>query len=488
MNQEQKSTYQRTQIADTENFVLSAMLLKNGECIPKVLELLNADDFAAPANRIFFAAIVKIFLRGEVPNVLTLSKDLMASGEFDKVGIEKVYSLTEWANTTAYVEQFCKDIKAASDNRKLIEIASKIAQNAREGVLNPSDIVRDTQAALDALQANYEVSQLTDANSYLEHDFFADLEDEANSAVISTGFWNLDQNLPLTPGLYIFGAEPAMGKTTFIWQLLENLARDGCSCVYCSYEMSKKAMFRKSVARTIFTDIDPTTELTAANLHNNFKYLSHEMTIRGAVNKIRDANMDLKVLELHGENIDNLIRKLTPLANTDKQLVICIDYVQIVAVEGKDGKAAVDEVLRRLSVFQRDTNSIIFVVSSFNRAGYRQPISYSSFKESGALEYSAVALLGLQLAAVNKISGKENAIELDKIISAALKAQPRQVILRCIKYRNGSNFDCFFNYYSAHDTFEPCDGFLSTDGEDIADPPAPSQTVGAKQRKNQGLD
>ena len=204
--------------------------------------------------------------------------------------------------------------------------------------------------------------------------------------------------------------------------------------------------------------------MTASNLHNNFKYLNHEITIRAAMSKLRDAKLDLRVLELHGENIDNLIRKLTPLASTDKQLVVCIDYVQIVAVEGKDGKAAVDEVLRRLSVFQRDTNSIIFVVSSFNRAGYRQPITYASFKESGALEYSAVALLGLQLAAVNKITGKENAIELDKLISDALKAQPRQVILRCIKYRNGSNFDCCFNYYSAHDTFEPCDGFDEIEG------------------------
>ena len=430
MIQEKMSTgsqdTKRAQIADTEKFVLSAMLLKNGECIPVVIEALKPDDFAEPVNRKLFAAIVKIYLRGEIPNVLTLSKDLMASGELNDIGIEKVYSLTEWANTTAYVEQFCRDIKAAADNRRLVNIAAKINEDAKTGTVTVADIIASATAAFSAITAETEQSQFSDATSYLEHDFFSDLEDDSKSADISTGFDNLDQNLSLMPGLYIFGAEPAMGKTTFIWQLLENLARQGCSCVYCSYEMSKKAMFRKSVARTIFTDDDPTTDLTASNLHTNIKYLNHEMTIRAAVNKLRVANLDLRVLELHGENIDNLIRKLTPLASTDKQLVVCIDYVQIVAVEGKDGKAAVDEVLRRLSVFQRDTNSIIFVVSSFNRAGYRQPITYASFKESGALEYSA----------------------------DALKAQPRQVILRCIKYRNGSNFDCFFNYFSAHDTFE----------------------------------
>ena len=478
MNQEKMSIYPYPQIADTENFVLSAMLLKNGECVPAVIESLKPDDFAEPANRILFAAIVKIYLRGEIPNLLTLTRDLLKSCDLDKVGIEKVYSLTEWANTTAYVPQYCRDIKAAADNRRLVDIANKIAENAAKGTVSTADIISTATAAFSAITAETEQSQFTDATSYFEHDFFADLEDEAKSANVSSGFWNFDENLSLTPGLYIFGAEPAMGKTTFIWQLLENLARQGCSCVYCSYEMSKKAMFRKSVARTIFTDIDPTTELTASNFCNNFKYLNSELTIRGAVNKLRDAHLDLKVLELHGENIDTLIRRLTPLASTDKQLVICIDYVQIVAVEGKDGKAAVDEVLRRLSVFQRDTNSIIFVVSSFNRAGYRQPITYASFKESGALEYSAVALLGLQLAAVNKITGKENAIQIDKIISDALKSHPRQVILRCIKNRNGSNFDCCFNYYSAHDTFEPCDSFGEVD-----DPPEISQTDNNAKRK-----
>lgn len=39
-------------------------------------------------------------------------------------------------------------------------------------------------------------------------------------ANVSSGFDNLDENLSFTPGLYIFGAEHAMGKTTFTWRAI----------------------------------------------------------------------------------------------------------------------------------------------------------------------------------------------------------------------------------------------------------------------------
>ncbi len=33
--------------------------------------------------------------------------------------------------------------------------------------------------------------------------------------------------------------------------------------------------------------------------------------------------------------------------------------------------------------------------------------------------------------------------------------QPRELQLKCLKNRQGNNYDCYFNYYSAHDYFEP---------------------------------
>ena len=42
-------------------------------------------------------------------------------------------------------------------------------------------------------------------------------------------------------------------------------------------------------------------------------------------------------------------------------------------------------------------------------------------------------------------------------IDTAKKQQPRQIQLKCLKNRQGYNYDCYFKYFSAHDYFEPCE-------------------------------
>ncbi len=45
----------------------------------------------------------------------------------------------------------------------------------------------------------------------------------------------------------------------------------------------------------------------------------------------------------------------------------------------------------------------------------------------------------------------------------AKKQQPRQIQLKCLKNRQGNNYDCFFNYFSTHDCFTPCEKFGDND-------------------------
>ena len=60
---------------------------------------------------------------------------------------------------------------------------------------------------------------------------------------------------------------------------------------------------------------------------------------------------------------------------------------------------------------------------------------------------------------MNNLKGYNNLSELRKRIEQAKKQQPRQINLKCLKNRHGTNYDCFFNYHSAHDCFESCERF-----------------------------
>ena len=272
-----------------------------------------------------------------------------------------------------------------------------------------------------------------------------------------TGFANLDAKQIFSPGLYIIGAVPAAGKTTFCWQLLEQLAERGEDCIYCSYEMSKLELFTKTAARRLFLH-DAKTALTAAQIR------------RGVVSKALDeviletakTKANLSVLELQDETTDDLLSRLKPLC-TDKAKapVVCLDYLQIVPSSKETTKLGVDDSVRKLKKFQRDTNTTFIVISSFNRANYMQGVSFESFKESGNIEYTADVVWSLQENDLNSIN-LNNIGNRSKRTDDAKNKQPCRIQLKCLKNRQGTNYDCFFNYYAAYDCFASCEKLETT--------------------------
>ena len=301
------------------------------------------------------------------------------------------------------------------------------------------------------------VLHLTD---YFANQLKADIDSLKKYANRLTGFKNIDDQQFFSPGLYVIGATPAAGKTTFCWQLLEQLAERGEDCIYCSYEMSGLELFTKTAARRLFLK-DKQTSLTAADIRRG----SWSAQLDCVINEVANSKTNLQVLELQDESIDELLIRLKPLClDKQKAPVICLDYLQIVPSSKESTKLGVDDSVRKLKKFQRDTNSTFIVISSFNRANYTQSVSFESFKESGNIEYTADVVWALQLFLLNSINPNNVADSRKKIDIAKMK-QPRQIQLKCLKNRQGTNYDCFFHYFSAHDYFEPCDKFTENNSK-----------------------
>ena len=298
------------------------------------------------------------------------------------------------------------------------------------------------------------VLHLTD---YFANQLKVDIDSLKNYAGRLTGFKNIDDQQFFNPGLYVIGATPAAGKTTFCWQLLEQLAERGEDCIYCSYEMSGLELFTKTAARRLFLR-DKQTTLTAADIRRG----SWSAQLDCVINEVANSKTNLQVLELQDESIDELLIRLKPLCfDKQKAPVICLDYLQIVPSSKESIKLGVDDSVRKLKKFQRDTNSTFIVISSFNRANYTQGVSFESFKESGNIEYTADVVWALQLNILNSIN-PNNIADSRKKIDVAKRQQPRQIQLKCLKNRQGTNYDCFFNYFSAHDYFEPREKFVDS--------------------------
>lgn len=438
--------YTLPQAIEMEKQVLAAMIMRNDEVIPKIAAILEPDDFFRPEHQIIYSTMLKLYAQGIKPDILSIVEDLRKNNLLEKIGgASTLFPLSDLIATTASAEYHAKTVKEKSDLRKLIRIGEYIIEDAQQAVMSVPDIIFDSHRLLDHIKNSVEPSKSLKLAPYFADCLKSDIELLKTYANRKTGFRNIDDNQFFAPGLYVIGATPAAGKTTFCWQLLEQLANNGESCIYCSYEMSGLELFTKTAARRLFLN-DRQTSLTAAEIRRG----GWSNDLDNIISDVANSNADLQVLELQDESVDDLLKLLKPLCdNSEKAPVVCLDYLQIIPNDKTNIKAGIDDSVRKLKKFQRDTNATFIVISSFNRTNYSQSVAFESFKESGNIEYTADVVWGLQLDILNRTFNRD---EIDK----AKKQQPRQIQLKCLKNRQGTNYDCFFNYFSAHDYFEPC--------------------------------
>ena len=435
-----------------EKEVLGAMLVRGGEKIPDILNIINADDFYRPEHQLIFKHIVHLYLDGIDPNIYSLIEDMRKAGLKGSV-LQYALNATAWTFTNAFALHHAKVIKEKSDLRKIILNSRILIDDAKKGEKSVDEIISHAHTTLDLIQKSSQPSKSLNISPYFSDRLKNEIAKLKNYANRKTNFDNIDINQFFSPGLYVIGATPAAGKTTFCWQLLEQLAQNGEACIFCSYEMSALELFTKTASRNLFIN-DKQSSLTAADIRRG----AWSNTLDNVINDVANSSLKLQVIELQDESVDDLLNRIRPLCiQSEKAPVVCLDYLQIIPHHKNNIKLGIDDTVRKLKKFQRDTNTTFIVISSFNRTNYNQSVSFESFKESGGIEYSADVVWALQLFIMNEIKGGADISQTRKKIDDAKKSQPRHIHLKCLKNRQGSNYDCYFKYFSAHDYFQPCD-------------------------------
>lgn len=340
---------------------------------------------------------------------------------------------------------------------KLIRNALKTHQNGLQALQTAFGVLTPIQDENTPKIANNRsnVEQTININFQKEADFFVRDFDKNIArrklfADRKTGFSNLDEKQIFLPGVYILGGLPAIGKTTFAWQLLEQCADAGEHCLYISYEMSLDQLRAKTLARALWLR-DRQTSLTASQISIG----GYSAILRDIISERQQSTRDFRAIKLSHESLTELFPALEHFcASLDKPPVIVFDYLQRMPFAERERRDGISNNVRKLKDFQLKTNATIITLSSLNRDNYSAPISFESFKETGEIEYSADVMWGLQMYCVNQATGKifEDRLRFEE----AQKATPRQIQLKCIKNREGNNYDCFFHYHSAHDHFQPC--------------------------------
>ena len=437
---------------EMEKRVLGAMMIRGGEKIPEITNILSADDFYRPEHRVVFTQLVNLYKSGVDPNVISLIENLQKADDFKALDLEYVSNISYWHFTNAFAISDSRKLKEKSELRHLAKFFERSINNIQSGDFSPADIIHETSEKFSSFHLAADDSKFATLGNFFKQDFDSEIELAKKYNCRKTGFDNIDAEQIFGAGLYVLGATPAAGKTTFAYQMAEQISKLGESCIFCSYEMGKLELFTKSVARELFNR-NPQTDLTAAQIRRG----GTSQALRDVVADLSNSDADLRIIELHDETADDLLKILLPFCtNKDKAPIVFVDYLQIIPSDKDTAKNKIDDTVRKFKVFQRDTNTTFIIISSLNRQNYTQQISFESFKESGGIEYTADVIWGLQLNVLNKFKTLANVSKIRQEIDQAKKNQPRQIQLKCLKNRQGNNYDCYFRYYSAHDFFEPC--------------------------------
>ena len=272
-----------------------------------------------------------------------------------------------------------------------------------------------------------------------------------------TGYSNIDAKMRLYPGLYVLGAISSLGKTTFCGQMADQLAGAGEHVLYFSLEQTTLELVCKGLSRMMFRT-DNTTALSSMDIRRGTKSealrIAREMYATQTKNEfIVECSFDTTV-----ENITETVKSY--IETTKVKPVVILDYLQILAPvnNNQTTKDVVDYNVRALKKLQTEQDLVVIVISSLNRQNYLTPIDFSSFKESGGIEYTCDVMWGLQLNIMNdelfdkeaKLKAKREAVKEAKI------ANPRDIELVCLKNRYGvSSYSCRFKYYARYDYFLP---------------------------------
>ena len=324
-------------------------------------------------------------------DVVTLQNAMKKDGGLKKIGGTSYLSdLINTVPSSAYVEHYGNIVKDHNTKRRLIELASRMAEKAFSDQGDTKVLLDHAESEIFAISQSYTHSAFVELKEALAESFER-LEEFMKKGLkmrgIETGFTGLDNKLAglHDSNLIILAARPGIGKTTFALNIALNVAMKQKAPVgFFSLEMSKEELVdRLLVAQA---DIDACKLKTGRLTDDDFKRMTEAMGELSEAPIFIDDTPGNSILEMRSK-----ARKL----KVEKGLkLLVVDYLQL-ADAGRRFDSRVNEVSfvsQGLKNLARELKIPVIALSQLSRAveqrGTKKP-QLADLRESGAIEQDA---------------------------------------------------------------------------------------------------
>jgi len=396
---------------EAEKSLLGGMLLVN-DMVDEVVELVQPDHFYLDAHKQICAAIYRMHdagIRGI--DAVTVAENLQRVGELEDVGgpgyLAEVLGTVPHAAHSKYYAQIVRDKGIL---RNLIYACTDILSESYDSSQDTPDILAKAEQTIFQI-----VEQQQNTDNLALRDILLDTFDRINDRLMndgsisgmSTGFIDLDgQTNGFQPSeLIILAARPSMGKTAFVVNMAEAVARNGRRRML-DQQLEGEQPPAGAIASggVLFFSLEQSKlELAERLLCIAGKLDGHKMR-KGdlddeAQQRLMLASSELSELPIFiddkpGRSMPEIGAIARRMKRKHEISLIIIDYLQLIEPEDKRAprEQQVSLITRRLKFLAKEIHVPVIALAQLNRGVElredKRP-KLADLRESGAIEQDA---------------------------------------------------------------------------------------------------
>lgn len=377
-------------VKEAERHLLGSILLDNNS-IHFISEIVKVDDFYDPVNAEIYKACIKLSAANAPIDVATIMFSVKDSEWFKENGPSYIMGLVETTASACNCVYYAKIIKNDALRRKLNSFANELFSMTSVPVLNSFELASNVIQELTEITDDVSESSccnLKEAMRKACEQIEETVRNNGKLPGIKTGFYDLDSFLGgLRDGsLTIIAARPAMGKTAFAVNILQNVCiREKLPALMFSLEMTQAELATRIMASESKVS---GSEIRIGNLKSD-QWDSILNTVESC------ANVPLFIDETSGLSIAAIRDRAMRLKKQKNIRLIVVDYLQLISSTSRKAtnrEQEIADISRGLKSLAKDIPCPVIALAQLNRSvesrAEKRPI-LSDLRESGSIEQDA---------------------------------------------------------------------------------------------------
>lgn len=380
---------------EAEQALLGCLLIDN-ETPLYVMAHILPDDFYVESHSAIYECMQKIYVENRPIDYVTLTDELDKNSLLDSIGgLEYITTLTNVVPSAVNFKHYADIVKRCSVLRQLIVAGKNIIEKSYESE-DKEDAIAFAEKTIFDIAKKEDTSDLEHVSTIMKAviekiDRIA--KDSSMTKGVLTGITEFDK---ITNGLQksdliLLAARPAVGKSSFAMQIVNNAALNGKKCAVFSLEMSKEQVIQRSLCAVACVSME--------KVKNGKLTIEEWKSIWSASKQLSESGIYVDASSLITPM--EILSKCRRLQREQGLDLIMIDYLQLMnaSTKSRDNRQQeISEMTRYLKIAAKELNVPILVLSQLSRAvesrkenGHRPMLS--DLRESGAIEQDADIVL-----------------------------------------------------------------------------------------------